>query len=332
MLLGRGRGGQGDADHAAPFLGAVFHGLVLGIKQIQRRLHAGAEGRGITVAGEAGLRGGDGAIHAPLDRLAGPLHFLHEHLVRGFIGHELGVNLVQRRGVGGPAQGVHDPIFVRSFAIEGNGGGLVMSIVDLPGMGNEITREVRKQVAAKTGLSEAQILVGTTHSHSAPDFMGLWGGVPGGYRDFLVATVTKSMSAAWATRAPGILKVATDKAPANNRRGWGFTDDDMTVLDAFDLESQRIGTVIVFAAHPVVLGEDPPGTVSDPMAGTTGCVVSPLDEVIRTRFAKLGGYRVFLCGDAGLVNALRKQVFLQGCSRREILADPFVMAAPTKNS
>ena len=156
----------------------------------------------------------------------------------------------------GPAQGVHDPIFVRSFAIEGNGGGLVMSIVDLPGMGNEITREVRKQVAAKTGLSEAQILVGTTHSHSAPDFMGLWGGVPGGYRDFLVATVTKSMSAAWATRAPGILKVATDKAPANNRRGWGFTDDDMTVLDAFDLESQRIGTVIVFAAHPVVLGED----------------------------------------------------------------------------
>jgi len=156
----------------------------------------------------------------------------------------------------GPAQGVHDPIFARSFAIEGNGGGLVMSIVDLPGMGNEITREVRKQVAAKTGLSEAQILVGTTHSHSAPDFMGLWGGVPGGYRDFLIATVTKSMSAAWTMRAPGILKVATDKAPANNRRGWGFTDDDMTVLDAFDLESQRIGTVIVFAAHPVVLGED----------------------------------------------------------------------------
>lgn len=82
---------------------------------------------------------------------------------------------------------------------------------------------------------------------------------------------------------------------------------------------------------PVVLGDDPPGTVAYPTAGTTGCVVSPLDEVIRTRFAKLGGHRVFLCGDAGLVNTLRKQVFLQGCSRREILADPFVMAVPAKN-
>lgn len=156
----------------------------------------------------------------------------------------------------GPAQGVHDPIFARSFAIEGNGGGLVMAIVDLPGMGNEITREVRKQVAAKTGLADAQILIGTTHSHSAPDFMGLWGGVPGEYRDFLVKKTTDSMTAAWTARAPGVLKVATDKAPANNRRGWGFTDDDMTVLDAFDLEQQRIGTVVVFAAHPVVLGED----------------------------------------------------------------------------
>ena len=155
----------------------------------------------------------------------------------------------------GPAQGVHDPIYARSFAVEGNGGGLVMSIVDLPGMGNQITREIRQQVAAKTGLSDAQILVSTTHSHSAPDFMGLWGGVPGGYREFLVTTVTNSMTAAWAERTPGTLRVATDKAPAGNRRGWGFTDDDMTVLDAFDLEQQRIGTVVVFAAHPVVLGE-----------------------------------------------------------------------------
>ncbi len=156
----------------------------------------------------------------------------------------------------GPAQGVHDQIYARSFAVEGNGGGLIMSIVDLPGMGNQITREVRKQVAAKTGLDEAQILVSTTHSHSAPDLMGLWGGVSGGYREFLVTTLTNSMTAAWTERTPGTLRVATDKAPANNRRGWGFTDDDMTVLDAFDLEQQRIGTVVVFAAHPVVLGED----------------------------------------------------------------------------
>ncbi len=156
----------------------------------------------------------------------------------------------------GPAQGVHDPIYARSFAIEGEGGGLVMSIVDLPGMGNQITRKIRDQVAAMTGLSPAQVLVSTTHSHSAPDLMGLWGGIPGDYRTWLVDQVSASMAAAWLARQPGTLKVATVKAPANNRRGWGFTDDDMTILDAFDLDQQRIGTVVVFAAHPVVLGED----------------------------------------------------------------------------
>lgn len=156
----------------------------------------------------------------------------------------------------GPAQGVHDPIYARSFALEGNGGGLVMSIVDLPGMGNKISRDVRKKVAEMTGLSEAQVLVGSTHSHSTPDFMGLWGGVSGAYRTWLIDQVAMSMTAAWASRQPGELRVATGKAPANNRRGWGFTDDDMTILDGFDLEQQRIGTLVVFAAHPVVLGED----------------------------------------------------------------------------
>ena len=156
----------------------------------------------------------------------------------------------------GAAKGVHDPIFARSFAIEGNGGGLVMSIVDLPGMGNRITRDVRKKVAEMTGLSESQVLVGSTHSHSSPDFMGLWGGVPADYRNWLIGQVAASMTAAWDSRVPGELRVSTGKAPANNRRGWGYTDDDMTILDAFDLEQQRIGTVVVFAAHPVVLGED----------------------------------------------------------------------------
>jgi hypothetical protein len=156
----------------------------------------------------------------------------------------------------GPAQGVHDPIFARSFAIEGNGGGVVMAIVDLPGMGNRITRDVRAKVAAMTGLDAAQVLVGSTHSHSAPDFMGLWGGVPAGYREWLVDQTAASMAAAWEGRVPAELRVATGKAPANNRRGWGFTDDDMTILDAFDLEQQRIGAMVVFAAHPVVLGED----------------------------------------------------------------------------
>lgn len=156
----------------------------------------------------------------------------------------------------GPAQGVHDPIYARSFAYEAAGTGVIVSIVDLPGMGNQNTRLLRQKVAALTGLEEGQVLVGTTHTHSGPDLMGLWGGVGQGYRDQLIERTATSMAAAWEKRVPAELRVATGKAPNNNRRGWGFTDDDMIVLDAFDLEGGRLGTLVNFAAHPVILGED----------------------------------------------------------------------------
>ena len=156
----------------------------------------------------------------------------------------------------GAAQGVHDAIYARSFAIEAGGAGIVLAIVDLPGMGNRVTRAIRQKVAGLTGLSEAQVLVGTTHTHSSPDLMGLWGGVPGEYRTWLIDQTAASMAAAWAGRVQAELRVGAGVAPANNRRGWGYTDDAMTVLDAFDLEGARLGTLVNFAAHPVILGED----------------------------------------------------------------------------
>lgn len=54
--------------------------------------------------------------------------------------------------------------------------------------------------------------------------------------------------------------------------------------------------------------------------------VGPLDRAIFGRFPKLGGRRVFLCGDPKMVNALRKAAFLAGAGWKEIAADAFLMA------
>ncbi|MBK8265743.1 MAG: hypothetical protein IPK80_31000 [Nannocystis sp.] len=185
----------------------------------------------------------------------------------------------------GPAQGVHDPIFARSFAFEAGGVGLLMSVVDLPGMGNQNTREVRKRVAAMTGLSEAQVLIGSTHSHSSPDLMGLWGGVPKDYREWLLAETSASMASAWESRQSAELRVGTGTAPANNRRGWGYTDDAMIVLDAFDLQGGRIGTLVNFAAHPVILGEENKLISCD----YTGYVIEALEDELGAPVALFNG-------------------------------------------
>jgi CDP-4-dehydro-6-deoxyglucose reductase len=58
-----------------------------------------------------------------------------------------------------------------------------------------------------------------------------------------------------------------------------------------------------------------------------GVRVGPIDRVVFSDHPKLAGQRVFLCGDPGLVNALRKKVYLAGARMKDIYADAFVTRA-----
>jgi hypothetical protein len=157
----------------------------------------------------------------------------------------------------GPADGVHDPMYVRSMAVGyGPDDGAIFAIVDTVGIGNKWNRRIRADVAAATGLSEEQIILGSTHTHAGPDLQGLWGGVPEPYRERIIEAMTASMVAAWQGRIPAELQASSTTADNRNRRGWGYTDDELFVLQARDLDGALLGTLVSFAAHPVVLGMD----------------------------------------------------------------------------
>lgn len=158
----------------------------------------------------------------------------------------------------GAAQGVHDPVFVRSMAIGyGPSDGVIVAIVDTVGMGNLWTRQLRAEVAAATGLSPEQVVVGSTHTHAGPDLQGLWGGVPDPYRERILQQIVDSMAAAWQARVPADLSVASTTADNRNRRDWGLTDEALTVVQAHAIEGgELLGTTVIFAAHPVVLDDD----------------------------------------------------------------------------
>jgi len=157
--------------------------------------------------------------------------------------------------VRGPAESVHDNVYIRSFAISFGDVGFVAAVADLPGFGNNFTADIVARVAENTGLPPEHIMVGATHSHSAPDFMGLWGGGPSEYRNPVIDEVVGSMSRAWLLREPATLEVASATGPNSNRRDWGFTDDSITLLMAHNEGGELVGSVGVFAAHPTVLGQ-----------------------------------------------------------------------------
>ena len=109
----------------------------------------------------------------------------------------------------GVATGVHDPVYARTVALREGDEEVIMTILDLPGLGNRYTRRIREDVAALTGLDPLRILVGATHSHSSPDFMGLWGGVPDAYADRVVSLVVGGMVDALNNADPVDLHVGT---------------------------------------------------------------------------------------------------------------------------
>ncbi len=53
----------------------------------------------------------------------------------------------------------------------------------------------------------------------------------------------------------------------------------------------------------------------------------PIDQVILSSVPKPAGFRAFLCGDPGLVQKLKKRLFLAGMAMRDIHADAFLPSA-----
>ncbi|MFC1462890.1 neutral/alkaline non-lysosomal ceramidase N-terminal domain-containing protein [Verrucomicrobiota bacterium] len=67
--------------------------------------------------------------------------------------------------------GVHDPIYVRALAIRHYRRVAVLVSLDLGGMGSELAREYRGQIARKLSTPTNNVIISCTHSHSAPTLL-----------------------------------------------------------------------------------------------------------------------------------------------------------------
>lgn len=154
------------------------------------------------------------------------------------------------------ATGVHDETQARAMAISAYGEGLLLIALDAPVLSQHFVRDVSAALKRDTGLPPERILIGATHSHSAPDLMGLWGGIPDDYRARVVEQVAAAGRAAWQARVAAILELRSGQVDNRNRRGWDQTDQSLTLLSAETLEGAPLGALVTFAAHPVFLDID----------------------------------------------------------------------------
>lgn len=196
-------------------------------------------------------------------------------------------------GPGRPATGKQGELTARAIVFEQGETRVAVVQLDLLGFPSILCARVCKQVPR---IPAANILIGSTHTHSAPDcygFPGLDGKTSGNlkYMDFVCNQAAVAINQALDNLQPAHLKIATGEA--NGKIAYNFYapelyDPRMSVIQAVAPSGQTIGTLVNYAVHPEVLGNGV-GLVSPDLVG-------PLCDKLE---ADLGGMGMFMNGAQG---------------------------------
>ena len=113
------------------------------------------------------------------------------------------------------AAGTHDPLKAKAIVFVGDNNQAAIVVCDLTGISTDLTAEVRRRAAEKTGIPAANIVVSATHSHTAPDY------------------------------GKDLYDYLGGKAPANKPR---YSETLINrIVDAIDKAKQAVGPVSLFA-------------------------------------------------------------------------------------
>lgn len=187
---------------------------------------------------------------------------------------------------------------VRALVLEQDGKRVAIVGSDFLGFPAVLGDRVRAKVP---GIPPRNILIGATHTHSAPDCYGFPDGKGGfasdlKYLENVCAKMAEAINEAVENLQPSTLKLATGEAKgkiAYNYYAPQLYDPRCSVLQTLDGNGKAIATLVNYAIHPEVLGPKR-GAVSPDLLG-------PLYDRIAE---KNGGTAIFMNGaQGGMVTA-----------------------------
>lgn len=195
--------------------------------------------------------------------------------------------------------GVHDPLYAKAVVFDDGTTPVALVVVDAIGLQYTTVQEIRtaaSQKVADIALPPERIVVQSTHTHSAPDTVGLWGpepnvsGVNPDYMARLVATAADQVARAVAARKPAFLLHSEGEC-----RGWAVNrsqpdelDTSVQVLQCVDEDGESLVTLTHFACTPAVLDSK-----------TTLVSADFVGAYYRSMEVTLDGEHLFLQGAAG---------------------------------
>ena len=189
-------------------------------------------------------------------------------------------------------------ITVRAVVIKKADTSLAIVSLDLLGFPSALGDRVRAKVPR---IPAANVIIGSTHTHSAPDcyaFPDGKGGHTGDlkYMDHVVMLAAEAINEAIDRAVPAKMRAATDVAKGKisyNYYAPDLCDHRMGVVQFQALSGGTVATLVNYAIHPEVLGNDL-GVLSPDLIG-------PLNDAIE---AGTGGMSIFMnSAQGGMVTA-----------------------------
>jgi hypothetical protein len=165
-------------------------------------------------------------------------------------------------------------LWVRAMALKDKqGDDLVMAIIDGEGYFWDYNKkcddcgikQLTEQLAADKSLDlkPENIIIGATHAHSSPDFIGGWGFVPDWYMKQVSETIKSTIEDAIASERPARLEYGEEMArPFNHERRDTYRaaeEQQVAWMRAYDPNGNShtgdtIFTMGAYAAHPTTMG------------------------------------------------------------------------------
>jgi hypothetical protein len=164
--------------------------------------------------------------------------------IRGFVGRKQ------------PAQGAHDPLWVKAVVLDNGEQRVGIISIDTLIVTHEFTRRVRQAVSACCGIPPNNLLINTTHTHSGPDVFGLHSPHNETLENALFTGAVAAVESACAGMVEGKVGLGRGRAGEvviNRRDLTAETDQEIAVLRLDGPDDRPVAVVVKMACHPVIL-------------------------------------------------------------------------------
>lgn len=193
------------------------------------------------------------------------------------------------------ATGVHDDLWATALALSDGDETILLISLDIIGYLFDEVALVKKDIKSELGIRPSRILISSTHDHSGPDTIGLWGeaGKPGKDPEYMVmlrSLILDCAQDALESQRPVRFSFGSVRYsnPIEDSRPPDVRNDLLLSMRAVDADGETVATVVNYAMHAEVLN------------GRNRLVTADYPGVLREKLEKkFGGVALFFPADIG---------------------------------